>query len=223
MRHPFVRAAAALLLYAAACAMLGASPRPLRDGEAGPAVTAENTSVSTYPAESGVTESVGSGTDSSTAETMPADLPANLDSLCIGRLSIPDCGIDVSLYDASDLTDEERQAVTDLDGAAVWIDESDASECKQPLIADHNFQGFSRLAMAVTNQSVATLTRKDGTVSTYQAVRSTEGQNLGCRLVDSSGNNLYDENLDGFATYTCLEDYQHVLIVEWAPERQKQA
>ena len=133
MRHPFVRAAAALLLSAAACAMLGASPRPLRDGEAGPAVTAENTSVSTYPAESGVTESVGSGTDSSTAETMPADLPANLDSLCIGRLSIPDCGIDVSLYDASDLTDEERQAVTDLDGAAVWIDESDASECKQPL------------------------------------------------------------------------------------------
>ena len=147
---------------------------------------------------------------------VPNDTPLQPD-LYMGWLEIPDISISVRLYDASDLDDDARQAVTDAEDAAAWIDESDKSEILQPLVADHTEQGFVRLEKAVPGQTLAFVQKADGTSRLYRCLRNIMGRNDGTELTDGDGQKIMQENLDGFTTYTCLEDWEHVRIVEWEP------
>ena len=133
-----------------------------------------------------------------------------------GRLVIPDLHISVVLYDVSGGSAEEMQAATDGVDSAAWIDWSSEGQSEQPVIADHNHQGFDQFKDASPGKTLAYIEQR-GIRTWYRCLVNEKGQNRGDYLEGQDGRNVMDENLDGIATYTCLEDAKHVRIVEWEP------
>lgn len=133
-----------------------------------------------------------------------------------GRLVIPDLHISVALYDVSGGNDEEMQDATDGADSAAWIDWSSAGHPEQPVIADHNDQGFDRLKGAVPGKTLAYI-EVNGVRTWYRCLANEKGKNQGDHLEGQDGRNVMEENLDGIAAYTCLADWKHVRIVEWEP------
>ena len=152
-------------------------------------------------------------------DAAPADVDVTLPQGDRGRLIIPYLDISVPLYDICGLSDPEAQAICDAKDSAAWSTplENGFDEDGQDVIGDHKNQGFDRIEGAVAGVTKAYITRGDQ-ISTYTCTAAFDGINKAdpC-LYNEDGQPINWENTDGFLTYTCLENWQHIRIVEWSP------
>ncbi|MGN1023313.1 MAG: hypothetical protein ACI4OJ_07445 [Lachnospiraceae bacterium] len=121
------------------------------------------------------------------------------------RLTIPDCSIDVAVFNCNtDTVDPStRQPVTDAeDSACAFNWQSDPSY--DLIIADHAKQGFRRIEQAVPGQTLMYL-NGNGTTAVYRCIdlQIGLGTNTGYDLLDKDGRSLLERQDACIVTYTC--------------------
>ena len=186
----------ALFIIIVALLMCGCAP----EGSAAPAEVAESPAPSESP-----------------APTLPPEIEALLDKNAqvwlekherqwmIGRLIVPDSGIDVAVFihgwgeDAAEI----RQNVCDAEDSAILY-----SDGLGNIIADHNNQGFINLPL-VEVDDMAYLVAGD-CILTLRCDLVTDGINTGNGITDTEGN-WVSANED-FTFYTCGVDWVNVKI-----------
>lgn len=121
----------------------------------------------------------------------------------VGRLYIPDVGIDVALYSGY------SQSITDReDSANIFRWKSYYGE----VIADHSNQDFSEL-LDVSVGSEGRIELKDGSVVIIKCVAVFNGHNTGQELTDEVRNNIIGQA--DYVMYTCVNGWQNVRICLW--------
>ena len=129
----------------------------------------------------------------------------------IGRLLIPDVGVNVAVINVSCYDGRANQAVVDARDSAAWMADWGASV----LIGDHNNQGFNAMKRAVPNKTKAYI--KNGTTTkTYICVANFKGHNTG-DITDNNFNSLRYSNAGGITMYTCNENSYNITITYWQP------
>lgn len=127
-----------------------------------------------------------------------------------GRLYIPNVNINVGLNDANIYDDENYNAqeiVDRTDSAAYYTFASKLT------IADHNFQGFNRIAN-INSIDKAFIKSYSGSIDEYQMTNKFIGKNIGTDLIDLYGNSV--ENMQGdLIIYTCYGEGNQVIITLW--------
>lgn len=132
----------------------------------------------------------------------------------MGRLTIPDVGVDVALfYCGIGMKLEIKQEIVDQEDCAVYLEGN-----AQFVLGDHNYQGFSAMKDAVPGETVATI--RYGTYSEqficidrFTAVNERrEGRQT---VWDSDGNDIFDMNAHGMAMYTCNFTSRSVTVTYW--------
>ncbi len=137
----------------------------------------------------------------------------------IGRLVIPELGINVRVYYAQCYEEEENQAITDLPDTAIWQDYSmEYGSDSQPLLADHWNQGFVNLHYAVPGETAAYIVQPNGGVKTYRCVKRDYGHNDEHCIFDEDGYLAPRQNRGGICMYTCNGSWQDVIFTYWQPE-----
>ena len=115
-----------------------------------------------------------------------------------GRLEIPSIGISVPLYN-----DGDKQKIVDEPDSAVWF-KFGVQDC----IADHNYQGFSKINDVVPEETVAVILSPDKRVE-YICFRSEVGHIISSggmnKLRDAHWDYVNLQNPGGLCIYTCLE------------------
>lgn len=133
----------------------------------------------------------------------------------VGRLTIPDVGINVALFNSGVYDANAQRIVDNYDSAALL------SDVDFPIIADHTDQGFCGIKNAVVGQSVAYINYGDHTES-YTCVKKCLGTNDGNYLWDDEGRSIYYFQQDYIQympyiiMYTCNEDKYHITITIWS-------
>lgn len=133
----------------------------------------------------------------------------------VGRLTIPDVGINVALFN-SGVFDANAQAIVDNQDSAALLSDIDV-----PIIADHTDQGFCGIKSAVVGQSIAYINYGDYTES-YTCVKKCIGRNDGNYLWDDEGRAIYYFQQDYMQympyiiLYTCNEDKYNITITFWS-------
>lgn len=133
----------------------------------------------------------------------------------VGRLRIPEVGVDVALYRSN------KQYVVDRVDSAAYFDLSPwrGHFC----IADHNTQDFGPL-VDVEVGMIANIIKKDGTVAYYQCVEVFDGHNTG-KYISDWGGKIVMARAD-LLMYTCLGYWRNVRVTLWneipAPEDKTQ-
>lgn len=134
----------------------------------------------------------------------------------IGRLVIPDVGIDVALFTGS-ADAESRQSVVDAQDSALFLPGTDGT---RDIIADHALQGFSRIEKAVPGRTLLYL-NGSGTTSVYRCIACEvgSGTNTGSDLLDQDGNSLLTPKDGNLILYTCHGLWKTVSYTIWEPVR----
>ena len=124
-----------------------------------------------------------------------------------GRLCVPAVGIDVAVNHAYD---EDAQQLTDLGDSAAYV-----RYClSKYYIADHNDQEFAPLTQVVPGDEAFLFT--DAGIEAFACKSTMYGHNIESGLIDEAGNDLSAKiPMDGFVTYTCLDNWRNVHIVFW--------
>lgn len=157
-----------------------------------------------------------------TLTTTPTPEPAQQETHTLGeemgRLSIPDVGIDVALYYAGTQDDADtKQQIVDQHDSALWMDTTDSYKDGQPIIADHCDQAFASLRYVVANETIAYITLPDGSTNKYKCVDFMFGKNDEKFIYDNKGNDAGAQNKGGIAMYTCDDNWQNVILTYWQP------
>ena len=130
----------------------------------------------------------------------------------VGRLYIPDLGIDVAAYDVTKDGAAIRQKVTDDEDSAAYFRAG-----TETIIADHTDQGFSVIENAVPGETVAYML-KGKTCEKYICVEADQGQNTTRDLYDKNGVSFTKRNDEGgFVTYTCYIGWEIIRYAVWMP------
>lgn len=125
-----------------------------------------------------------------------------------GRLYIPDVGVDVSLI-YIDYSNYRRAAeIVNAKDSAAFL-----SYDTSPVIADHNYQGFSEIKKCIIGTK-AFIKQKDKLL-VYECVGIDHGINDTRYVYDSAGLNIYSYSSDMLTLYTCASDWQHVYLVKF--------
>ena len=146
------------------------------------------------------------------ASTVTSEMPQETTiSEGIDRLIIPAASINTPIYDVDGKGGQYVQSVVDAEESAAWFHYGGTV-----IVADHNGQGFMRIAQAIPGESVA-LVQKDGVLSEYICVNVGVGRNEKTSLHDKDGNkfNTYPEQT--MITYTCYNGWQNVYYCVWEP------
>ena len=134
-----------------------------------------------------------------------------------GRLIIPDLSISVALYDINNKSSDEGQKITDDDDSAAWCyNQAYYGHPCRVAIADHNFQGFERIAAAVPGVTNAYLL-KDGILSEYLCKAKYSGYNKLKYVSDAFGNDIIDLSSKDIIVYTCKFGWEVIDIIELMP------
>lgn len=136
----------------------------------------------------------------------------------VGRLYIPDVGIDVALYRSN------KQAVVDRKDSAAYFDL--ATHPYHMIVADHWNQGFATLE-DVEEGMEAYITDKDGVTTYYKCVEVLDGHNTGHIITDSRYREVVSRS--DLLLYTCLDGWKNVrvclfdvVVVVWDEEEMKE-
>lgn len=128
----------------------------------------------------------------------------------IGRLIIPDVGVDVALFNRY-----TQSTVDNKDSAGTY-----RYNGGQMVIADHKNQGFSAMKGSIPGQTIAYI--NDGeTIKTYICVDNDIGSNksngIPYDLLDCNGNSIYMQNTGGMCMYTCNDHWSRITYTYWQP------
>lgn len=132
----------------------------------------------------------------------------------IGRLVVPDVGVNVSIWNTAGLSPKDKQYFVDLPDSAAWWAGPTIS-----VIADHNYQGFSRTENVVSGETLASIVCGAIRID-YICSEMGTGMNTGCHLIGDDGKDLccYSSWNDGsFITYTCHGDEPGIFYTVWKP------
>lgn len=152
-----------------------------------------------------------------TEETFPLYLDTAIVSIemesrhgMIGRLIIPDVGVDVALFNRY-----TQSTVDNKDSAGTY-----RYNGGQMVIADHKNQGFSAMKNSVPEQTIAYI--NDGkSIKTYICVDNNVGSNksngIPYDLLDCNGDSIYLQNAGGMRMYTCNEHWSNITYTYWQP------
>lgn len=121
----------------------------------------------------------------------------------VGRLHIPDLGIDVALYDDS------RQGACDrVDSACCFSWQNQPGK----IIADHSNQDFSVLHDAAPGMT-GYIVLSSGEIVNIRCVEAARGHNTGMAITDldyTSVIGMYD-----YLMYTCMNGWQNIWYCQW--------
>ena len=118
----------------------------------------------------------------------------------VGRFKIPDCNIDVAIYEGS------SQTVVDAVDSAVYF-----YSWKHWIIGDHNNQGFDKIKNC-KNGTEAIIETQNG-VYQYKCVAKIQGHNTGTELTDINYNNIKALYPNTLVCYTCNEHWTNITLV----------
>ena len=107
----------------------------------------------------------------------------------MGRLYIPEAGINVAVYDCTGQTLEEKQKIVDDEDSAAYFKVGDVN-----LLADHNYQGFYKIQYAVPEKTAAFI-QHGTTIDMYVCIENGVGINNKKRLIDANQNIIFSDNL----------------------------
>ena len=129
-----------------------------------------------------------------------------------GNICIPDLGIDTALYNCNIHTlpgaEDVAQEVCDRENSAVYF-----ADCAQPIIADHNYQGFSALAnaqgkyMYLTHEAVCTRYLCTGVYS---------GINQETDVI-CNGTSIINSRIASLVAYTCNTSWRDIWVATFEP------
>lgn len=130
----------------------------------------------------------------------------------VGNICVPDLGLDTALYSCYICTTPEEanvsQAICDRgDSACYFLDTA------QPILADHNFQGFSALANAYGKYMYLT---RGSTVTRYICTGVYSGVNTGSDLF-CNGTSVVSNRIASLVAYTCHTSWQDIWVVTFEP------
>lgn len=132
-----------------------------------------------------------------------------------GRIFLPSTGFSVAIY-STDLTDgNNAQRIVDRPDSAAYFQIHN-----QPIIADHNHQGFFRIIDIKVGEK-AYIKNSDGQIQVYRMINKFEGINLEYDLTDLNEKSVLDGSGD-LILYTCYKAYEyanHVMITIWELEQ----
>jgi sortase (surface protein transpeptidase) len=134
----------------------------------------------------------------------------------VGRLVIPDCGIDVAVFSVTgDDTAGTRQRIVNRKDSALYLP---ATENTREIIADHAVQGFSGMEQAVPGSTLLYL-NGNGTTKVYRCTACAvgTGTNTGSDLLDANGTSLLAGQDGKLVLYTCHGLWQTVSYTIWEP------
>lgn len=128
----------------------------------------------------------------------------------IGRLIIPNVGVDVALFNRY-----TQSTVDNRDSAGTY-----RYNGGQMVIADHKNQGFSAMKTSIPGQTIAYI--NDGkSIETYICVDNNVGSNksngIPYDLLDCNGDSIYLQNAGGICMYTCNEHWSNITYTYWQP------
>ena len=130
-----------------------------------------------------------------------------------GRLTIPDVGVDVALYNAS--LYGGSQGIVDAHDSAAYMQDA-WGLYNSVLIADHWNQGFDAMKSSVPDATKAYAKTSSGTIE-YICVANFTGHNTGRDLTDDDYKRITNLYSDGLIMYTCNDHWSNVTITFWAP------
>ena len=137
-------------------------------------------------------------------ELMSADSDRLVDREFIGRLNIPDVGINVSLYD------NISQRTVDREDSAGCLVAPEYPNCT--IIADHSTQGFNTLP-DVTVGMYGFILNKDGSVTLLRCTDVCNGHNTTYTITDDKYNDIVGTS--DYLMYTCRTCWQNVRVCRW--------
>lgn len=130
----------------------------------------------------------------------------------VGRLIIPDLGVNVALFD-TEVGIDSQVLVDRADSACMFPSGIFGNEA---LIGDHNYQGFEAIKDAEVNKSIAYI--NDG--NKYTSYICTE-IGIGTRgtytLYNKNGESLFDKTSGGIIMYTCNFVKNSITYTIWQP------
>lgn len=120
----------------------------------------------------------------------------------VGRLYIPDVGIDVALYRSN------KQYAVDRDDSAAYFDL--AIHPNHMIVADHWTQGFATLK-DVEEGMEAYIIHKDGVTTYYKCIEVLDGHNTGHIITDGRYREVVSKS--DLLMYTCMDGWENVRVV----------
>lgn len=141
---------------------------------------------------------------SAEASSMPDYTDDTRYSNFVGRLYIPDVGIDVALYRSN------KQNVVDREDSAAYF--SLSRWRGHMLIADHWTQGFATLKDVEVGM-IAHIDHKDGTTTCFECVQAFNGHNTGKYITDWDYRNVV--TWSDMLMYTCFDGWRNVKVTLW--------
>ena len=120
----------------------------------------------------------------------------------VGRLYIPDVGIDVALYRSN------AQGVVDRKDSAAYFDL--ATHPMHMIVADHWTQGFATLKDVAVGME-AYIIHKDGVTTYYKCIEVLDGHNTGHIITDSRYREVVSKS--DLLMYTCIDGWKNVRVV----------
>jgi len=142
-------------------------------------------------------------TDWSDSVALKAADDYNYAGFC-GRLSIPNVGINVAMYNTL------SQGVCDREDSACMFN---LSSYYGYIIADHSNQDFSVLPY-VTVGTIGGIVQSSGDVVFIRCCEVFQGHNTGSRITDANYNCVF--GLYDYLMYTCLDGWTNVQVTQWS-------
>lgn len=134
----------------------------------------------------------------------------------IGRLVIPDVGVDAALFESS-ADAASRQKVVDAMDSALYIPGTDG---ERDIIADHARQGFAQMEKAVPGKTLLYL-NGSGTTKVFRCTTCEvgSGTNTGSDLLGEDGKSILVQKDGNLILYTCHGLWKSVSYTVWEPVR----
>lgn len=118
----------------------------------------------------------------------------------IGRLYIPDVGVNVALFDTTGMKYNIGQSYVDAEDSSAWKDKNGIG-----VVADHGNQTFKDIHKSVSNETMAYIQVGEN-IKTYVCASSGCGTNTRKKLVNENGKEIYNAEGIDFMTYACADD-----------------
>ena len=118
----------------------------------------------------------------------------------IGRLYIPDVGVNVALFDTTGMKYNIGQSYVEAEDSSAWKDKNGIG-----VVADHGNQTFKDIHKSVSNETMAYIQVGEN-IKTYVCASSGCGTNTRKKLIDENGQEIYNTKGIDFMTYACADD-----------------
>ena len=130
----------------------------------------------------------------------------------VGRLYIPDVGIDVALFQTSVSDISQQKAYADAPDSGIWMQKGNTI-----IFGDHASEGFDGIADVVPGVTMCYL-QIGSEVNPFLCLQKGTGHNLRSDLVDEEGNTLIDTEEYSMLCYACADSTgRNIYYAYWEP------